>query len=133
MKAGFSGVSHTINDQDKQKNPKPEYDLIRHDSCHGIGLSKDKLNYGPPGGGNSGFQAVNLAYQMGAKTILLLGFDMFGTHFFGKHPNKLVQSSPFSEFIKAFETIGNEVEIINCSRQTVLNCFPRKRIGDLFR
>lgn len=86
------------------------------------------IHYGIPGGGNSGFQAVNLAYMLGAKTILLLGFDMFGEHFFGKHPDKLDVPSPFKTFIESFNTITKDVEIINCSRMTDLNCFPRMRI-----
>lgn len=86
------------------------------------------IHYGIPSGGNSGFQAVNLAYILGAKTILLLGFDMHGDHYFGKHPKKLDVCSPFNNFIKSFETITKDVEIINCTRKTNLNCFPKMRI-----
>lgn len=128
MKAGFKGQSYTINDlEDTKRNPDKKYDLIRKDSKHGAGLSKEFIHYGLPGGGNSGFQAINLAYHLGAKTIILLGFDMFGGHYFGNHPQELAQGSPFNGFIESMKTI-NEVEIINCSRMTVLDCFPRMRI-----
>ncbi|MFV1983009.1 MAG: hypothetical protein ACC657_05650 [Thiohalomonadales bacterium] len=83
------------------------------------------IHYGVSGGGNSGYQAVNLAYILGAKTILLLGFDMFGDHYFGKHPKTLVNGSPFDMFIKSFESITKDIEIINCTRKTALNCFPK--------
>lgn len=130
MKSGFSGISHTINDLEQpNRNPNPKYDLVRHNSKHGKGLSKEYVHYGLSNGGNSGFQAVNLAYQMGANTILLLGFDMFGTHYFGAHPDQLLVGSPFPDFIKSFESITEDVEIINCSRQTALNCFPRMSIN----
>ena len=128
VRSAFRGASYTINDlEDKGRNPSKDYDLIRLKSRYGEGLSKEFIHYGVSGGGNSGFQAINLAYQLGAKTILLLGFDMFGTHYFGNHPKELGQSSPFAGFIKSFETI-TEVEIVNCSRMTALNCFPKMRI-----
>lgn len=94
-------------------------------------LGEDMIHYGISGGGNSGFQAVNLAYILGAKTILLLGFDMFGDHYFGKHPSVLDVASPFKKFIESFETITKDIEIINCSRMTNLNCFPKKRIENV--
>lgn len=130
MKAGFKGQSYTINDLEKPEfNPDKKYDLIRLNARHGGGLSKSVIHYGLPRGGNSGYQAVNLAYQLGAKTILLLGFDMKGTHYFGNHPDGLVQDSPFHNFIESFKTI-TEVEIINCSPDSALTCFPYMRIQD---
>lgn len=122
----FSGTSFTISDSENPaRNPAEKYRrLVRIKSIQAADLGEDKIHYGISGGGNSGFQAVNLAYIMGARTIILLGFDMFGTHYFGRHPKCLNQHSPFKEFIKSFETITKDVEIINCSRQTALTCFP---------
>jgi len=132
VKAGYKGVSHTIDDVDHpDRNPKPEYDLIRLKSKQSGGLGKEYIHYGVSGGGNSGFQAVNLAYQMGAGTIILLGFDMFGTHYFGKHPLKLDVNSPFKAFIQSFESITQDIEIINCTRSTALTCFKRQRLEDI--
>lgn len=111
-------------------NPNKDYDLTRIDSKNGDGLGEDCLHYG----GNSGYQAVNLAYLLGAKTILLLGFDMFGEHYFGKHPDNLNNASPYQSFINSFGTINPKkhgIEIINCSRQTALEHFPRTTISAL--
>ena len=51
-----------------------------------------RMLFGEPGvigdGGNSGFQAINLAAQMGASQIVLVGFDMridAGLHWHGRH------------------------------------------------
>lgn len=84
-------------------------------------------------GRNSGFQAVNLAYLLGAKRIILIGFDMGlngnQRHWFGDHPGVLNASSNYADFIRHFETINPKdygIEIINCSRQTALQCFPRE-------
>ena len=132
VKAGFKGKSYTINDARTDINPSKNYDLIRIDSKDGDGLGENCLHYGS----NSGYQAVNLAYILGAKTILLLGFDMFGSHYFGEHPDNLNKNSPYNMFIGAFNTINPEkygIEIINCSRQSVLECFPRTTIDKILQ
>lgn len=91
-------------------------------------------------GGNSGYQAIDLMVQMGCTRILLLGFDMQKTggkaHWFGNHPGNLHKASPFKDFIKNFERMavdaaGLGIEIINCSRETALTCFPRARLKDV--
>ena len=52
----------------------------------------DRLELEPPGtvgwGGNSGFHALNLAVQLGAAKIILVGYDMrldHGVHWHGPH------------------------------------------------
>jgi hypothetical protein len=55
------------------------------------------------GGGNSGFQALNLMAQVGCSPIILVGFDMtldHGVHWHGKHPKAL--SNPTAERAKAW-------------------------------
>ena len=89
-------------------------------------------------GSNSGYQAVNLAYMMGATRIILLGFDMMMTgtqrHWFGDHPGSLNAASNYLSFIRHFETIkpaDYQLEIWNCSRQTALDCFPKYNIDEV--
>lgn len=91
--------------------------------------------------GNSGAQAINLAYLWGAKKIRLLGFDMRlgdggAKHFFGAHPPRLVQSMLFSEWIKRLEPVAKElakrgVEVINCTPGSALPWFPMADLEDL--
>lgn len=84
-------------------------------------------------GMNSGFQAVNLAVLMGAREIVLIGFDMSRggqTHFFGDHPRPLANDSPYTLFLKAFDRAAPAyaaagVRIINASARTAMTCFPR--------
>jgi hypothetical protein len=84
-------------------------------------------------GNNSGHQAVNLAFLLGAKRILLLGFDMGAKgqhHFFGNHSGRELTNptqnlykkwkANLDEMIVLLETKG--VEVINYSRKTTLNC-----------
>ena len=91
-------------------------------------------------GGNSGYQAIGLAYELLRKhathpdnvgRIILIGFDMQMAgnrrHWFGNHPQPFNAASNYKNFIIAFETIYPEhygLEIINCTRQTALKHFP---------
>ena len=87
-------------------------------------------------GSNSGYQAIGLAYGVfDADVILLLGYDMQRTggkrHWFGDHPEPMNVDSPLADFVKRYATIKtDDVEIINCSRETALTCFPRMTIED---
>lgn len=86
-------------------------------------------------GKNSGFQAMNLAALKGFRRIVLLGYDMQRAedgkrHWFGEHPKPLVQNSNFAEWIRCFEKAvpglrQHKIEVINCTRRTALECFPR--------
>jgi len=101
-------------------------------SCGLPGLGLDCIHTN----GNSGAQAINLAYLLGAKSIYLLGFDMDWTdgksHFFGDHPEGLRNRNPnvlipkFDQLAKDLEARG--VEVINCSRATALYQFRRESL-----
>jgi hypothetical protein len=102
--------------------------------------SGDKLVLAPPGtigsGGNSGFQALNLAVQFGARRVLLIGFDMtdhYGVHWYGR-ANGNGRSNPaewnFRRWRTAFDTAAVQlqaagVEVLNASEFSVLACFPK--------
>lgn len=100
----------------------------------GDGLSTDPelIHFGQ----NSGYQAINIAYHLGASRVLLLGFDMSiahngQSHWFGDHPDKI--RSSYGGWLKNFETIAeqNLIEIINCSRHTALKAFPQATINEV--
>jgi hypothetical protein len=92
-------------------------------------------------GGNSGFQALNLALQWGAKKILLVGFDMTdasGVHWYGRN-NWRDANNPndnnFKRWIAAFDgtvTVLKQrgIEVINCSPFSALQRFPKMSIED---
>lgn len=89
-------------------------------------------------GGNSGFQALNLAYLLGVRDAVLLGFDMGHesdepSHFFGDHPQSIRRSSPFKMWINHFNLAAPEIAaagmtVVNASRKTRLECFPRAEL-----
>ncbi|HCZ48509.1 MAG TPA: hypothetical protein DCZ11_05850, partial [Gammaproteobacteria bacterium] len=45
-------------------------------------------------GGNSGYQALNLAVLLGAERVILLGYDMHGGHWHGRHGGRLNNPEP---------------------------------------
>lgn len=94
------------------------------DSHEGFSLDPDCIHYGS----NSGFQAVNMAILLGATRIILVGFDMRGTHFFGKHPKGLRNATSFVNFIRAFERaakyLPKHITILNATPGSALRCFP---------
>jgi len=85
-------------------------------------------------GSNSGYQAINLAALLGAKRVLLLGYDMKiakngASHWHGDHPDK--QRSPYQLFLDCFDTIAEQnpdIEIINCTPGSALDCFDKSTI-----
>lgn len=77
-------------------------------------------------GCNSGLMAMDVAVKIfGAKRLILLGFDMHGTHYFGKHPKPLrnTTDSRFETHIKQFDS-WNGCEVINCTPNSSLKKFP---------
>lgn len=103
--------------------------MIQLEASYGANLGHEKLHYGLVGGGaNSGFQALNMAFLMGFNHILLLGYDMQGDHFFGNHPEELNRPSYYDKMIECFNTINTKslgITVLNCSRQSRLECFPK--------
>lgn len=91
-------------------------------------------------GMNSGGAAISLAERMGASKIILLGYDQQWDgdrpRWHGKHPPHLQNRKPgfhrwaewFKQAAKDAEELG--VDIVNCSRQTSLECFRRARLED---
>ena len=102
------------------------------------------LEHDPTGvrsGRNTGAAAINLAVHFGAKRIVLLGYDMEArdeahSHWFGAHPKGLRGGSPYALFRQMFVAMVGPlreagVEVLNCSRQTALTCFPRRPLAEV--
>lgn len=101
------------------------------------GLSRDPETVHT--GKNSGYAAINLAYHLGAKRILLLGYDMMTDghkrHWFGAHPQGMEVASDYDSFMRRFETIipsSYDLEIWNLTRRTAMTCFPRYDLDEIY-
>jgi hypothetical protein len=77
-------------------------------------------------GGNSGFQALNLAVQFGAKRVILIGFDMqldHGLHWHGRHPQGLNNPSE-NNIARWRQSIDGAAFVLKRLGVTVLNASP---------
>jgi hypothetical protein len=106
-------------------------------------------------GKSAGFSLLNLAYLAGAERIVLLGYDMkfapdydgraqrVGSsprHYFGEYPSDLqhwpsvrVKAGVHVELLEFYAAVARQglVEIVNCTPDTALTCFPQKAIDAL--
>lgn len=91
-------------------------------------------------GRNGGYQAIGLAVHLGAKRIVLLGYDMQKgpkgeQHWHPDHPNKM--GPDYRKWLGLFETLVQPlakrgIEIVNCTRSTQLDCFPKASLESVF-
>lgn len=91
-------------------------------------------------GQNSGFQAIGLAYQFGVSRMILMGYDMQFTggkaHWHADHPGGLANAQGVDRWPRHFPALAADlerigVEVINCTRETLLTCFRRAKIEDV--
>lgn len=84
-------------------------------------------------GCNSGLMAMEYVRKVKkAKLILLLGFDMHGTHYFGKHDHPRLKNTShrrFQEHIAQF-TGWHGAQVINCTPDSALKKFEHRPIAD---
>jgi hypothetical protein len=96
------------------------------------------------GGGNSGFQALNLAtVQFKARRIVLIGFDMHdrgGKHWYGRNHWPMANNpaeSNFKRWIAAFNQAapilaGLGIQVMNATPNSALRCFPFVDLEQIF-
>lgn len=90
-------------------------------------------------GGNSGYCAIGLAVQFGARRIVLLGYDQQDDgrgHWHGQHPESVRKAFNWPMWHQRFAEMASDarrdgIEIVNCSRETGLRCFRRERLEDV--
>lgn len=92
------------------------------------------------GGGNSGFQALNLALQFGAARVILVGFDMNlagGVHWHGRHEARL--NNPTDQALARWaEALDGQaaaiaalgVEVVNASPSSSLGAYPKRSLAE---
>jgi hypothetical protein len=105
-----------------------EVHMLRNGGVTGFAKSTDTLNTGQ----NSGFQVLNLAWHAGAALAVLLGYDMqFSggkSHWHAGHPGPVPEVWYKQMHFRSIGDCG--MRIINASRETSLDCFPRMPIEE---
>jgi len=112
----------------------PGVQVLRNTGDEGLEANPSGLRTGR----NSGAQAINLAVHLGASRILLLGFDMQRgaggrSHWHGDHPDR--SAPPFALCLAGFRSMRDGlrqagVQVVNCSRRTALDVFPRMSLEE---
>lgn len=110
----------------------PRIKVMKNYGREGLCTLTDGLMHGR----NSGYQAIGLAAHLGARRILLLGYDMRAgeekgkpkLHWFGDHPGG---TSPrvFEQMVPCFDGLVKPlaergIEILNCTPRSALKAFP---------
>jgi hypothetical protein len=87
--------------------------------------------------GNSGAQCMNLAMREGAGKILLIGFDMTGGHWHGRHENRMNNPTEMN-FLRWRNCLNAEapalrsagIEVYRESEQSTLLAYPVLSVRD---
>lgn len=105
----------------------------------------DQILVAEPGvigaGGHSGFQALNIAVQFGAKRVLLVGYDMHaggGVHFYGRNfwtKANNPDESCFPRWVRGMDNAAKTltalgVEVVNASPVSRITAFRKASIAD---
>lgn len=106
-------------------------------TCSKTAATRHRINlFEASGSFNSGLRAIQLAIEFGASKIILLGYDCSvksGIHWHGNHTKTKNPDAAKCHLWKAqFARLNRRGrEIINCSRETALQCFPLKKLEEI--
>ena len=122
----FKGLKYTL----RKGYYSDDVKLLKRGVKYGIELSNDTLAHG----NNSGYAAINLAYHLGARKIILLGYDMGNvsgkSHFHEGYPTRATADEVYQkQFIPGFGAIyealkGRGIQVYNACPTSNLKVFP---------
>lgn len=128
----FKGLKYTIRAMPYSTDVK----ILRRGKKFGFEPSPNTISHG----NNSGYAAINLAIHLGAKKIVLLGYDMGmtaeGTHFHDGYPVNATSAKIYQEqFLPGFDILKNElrgkdIQIFNASPTSNLKTFTKVTIEE---
>lgn len=124
----FRGLKYTIR---HHATYPADVKVLRKSNKFGLEEAKDALCHG----NNSGYAAINLAYLLGAKKIVLLGYDMHNegtkSHYHEGYPVPATGDNIYrDQFIPGFQILADllrqkKVEVYNASPKSSLTVWPR--------
>ncbi len=126
----WDGLKYTIR-QNYRYEGNPDVNILKKGKKFGLEKAVDTLAHG----NNSGYAAINLAYHLGARRIILLGYDMGNngtkSHFHEGYPTKQTSDKIYQDqFIPGFKQLAEElkaknIEVLNASPYSRLTNFPK--------
>jgi len=128
----YTGVRVSVGPRRGTATPIPgasgaDITVLRHTGVDGLERDPSGLRTG----GNSGYAAINLAVHLGARRVILLGYQggPHGgrSHFFGRHPSGLDNPSEanFAAWRRAYDTLA---PALAAAGVTIVNCTPASQI-----
>ena len=126
----YKGLKYTIR-PNYRYTENSEVNILRKGKKFGLEKAVDTLAHG----NNSGYAAINLAYHLGARRIILLGYDMGNngtkSHFHEGYPTRQTSDKIYQDqFIPGFKQLAEElkaknIEVLNASPYSRLTSFPK--------
>ena len=137
VQAQFSGKKYYPVDADRQNLIDPhivaDLDMFGVAASFGGGFDPTQIKYGPrDGSANSTYQALTLAFLLGAEYVVLLGLDLSAGHFFGDHPPEIRGPNEHSRQKNAFKTFPKDKQVFNASPTSKLDVFPKYTLSEIF-
>lgn len=125
----WSGHNNRDHADDKTAEAKKYgLNLVKGKDAPGFSTDPGVIHYG----GNSGFQALNLAILFGSTYIVMVGYDMrvIGgkSHFFGDHPQGLLNRSEYESFVERFKEPPVGVTIVNATPGSAIDIYPKRTL-----
>ena len=130
----FKGMVVTLrNFRLRQRHPNMK--CLRVDGAEGLCESSDGLRHGS----NSGYQCINLCVHLGARKVILLGYDMRAvdgkTHWHEEHPQpagaEVYEHTMRPKFKTLVEPLGRlGITVINATPGSAIECFPRMSLEE---
>lgn len=130
--AAFSGLKYGL----EALPERSDVQILRNTGEIGLELDPTGVKVGR----NSGYQAVNVAVHLGARHVVLLGFDMQAdahgkVRWFGNHPYG-GPTPPFITFRERFETMVEPlreagITVTNCTPHSALEHFPLRPLREV--
>ncbi len=109
----------------------PNWTHIPGKAAYNLSLDRGFIHHGC----HSGFQLINVAYLMGLKTLILIGYDAHsgGRHFFGPHraPELQVKSN-YDRWLEFYDRIDvSDLTVINATPGSAIKAFPTSTLEEL--
>lgn len=125
----FKGLKYTITPT--YPGISQDINVLKRGQKLGLEKERDTLSHG----NNGGYAAINLAFHLGAKRIVLLGYDMGNdgtkSHFHEGYPTHATGENVYkSQFIPSIESLAPllknaGIEVYNASMFSKLTVFPK--------
>jgi hypothetical protein len=136
----FKGMKITVNKLVEGRDPsvheEPDINVVKCQSIRGFHIEPDRVAWNRSSGGC----AINVAIHLGAKRIILLGYDMKRTYDrknWNPHVQESTNQNPYenqagtlphtAEAIKR----RTDVEVLNATQGSALECFRKVKLEEV--